>query len=184
MQYVQLQVQRIDCFICLRLSHFVQVYGFQGEVASKVDSGCFELFTEVFNYIPLAARLQEKVFVVHGGLFSEDNVTLDDIRKVDRVQQPPESGLMCELLWSDPHPMRGRQPSKRGVGLQFGPDVTAAFLKHNNLKLIIRSHEVKEEGYEIEHNGQLITVFSAPNCKLRSNSAAREGRSCTYCDDV
>ena len=30
--------------------------------------------------------------VMHGGLFSEDNVTLDDIRKVDRNRQPPETG--------------------------------------------------------------------------------------------
>lgn len=29
--------------------------------------------------------------------------------------------------------------------------------------LVVRSHEVKDEGYEIEHDGRLITVFSAPN---------------------
>ncbi|RWW24998.1 hypothetical protein GW17_00010693, partial [Ensete ventricosum] len=29
--------------------------------------------------------------------------------------------------------------------------------------LVVRSHEVKDEGYEIEHSGKLITVFSAPN---------------------
>jgi serine/threonine-protein phosphatase 5 len=29
--------------------------------------------------------------------------------------------------------------------------------------LIVRSHEVKDEGHEIEHDGKLITVFSAPN---------------------
>lgn len=31
------------------------------------------------------------------------------------------------------------------------------------LELIIRSHEVKENGYQVEHDGKLITVFSAPN---------------------
>lgn len=40
---------------------------------------------------------------------------------------------MCEVLWSDPQPLPGRGPSKRGVGLSFGPDVTEAFLKENNL---------------------------------------------------
>lgn len=51
---------------------------------------------------------------MHGGLFAKDDVTLDDIRQTDRNRQPPEEGIMCELLWSDPQPMRGRSPSKRG----------------------------------------------------------------------
>lgn len=40
---------------------------------------------------------------------------------------------MCEILWSDPQRAPGRAPSKRGVGLAFGPDVTDRFLKDNNL---------------------------------------------------
>lgn len=40
---------------------------------------------------------------------------------------------MCELLWSDPQPQLGRGPSKRGVGLSFGEDVTKRFLQENNL---------------------------------------------------
>ena len=62
---------------------------------------------------------------------------------------------------------------KRGVGLSFGPDVTAKFLENNNLKLVVRSHEVKDEGYEVEANGKLITVFSAPNyCDQMGNKGA------------
>jgi serine/threonine-protein phosphatase 5 len=49
---------------------------------------------------------------------------------------------MCECLWSDPAPEQGRQASKRGVGLQFGPDITQQFLKDNRLELVVRSHEV------------------------------------------
>ena len=100
---------------------------------------------------------------MHGGLFAEDGITLDDIAKTDRNRQPPESGIMCDLLWSDPQSLKGRAPSKRGVGCHFGPDVTERFLKENNLKYIIRSHEVKMEGYEVAHEGKCITVFSAPN---------------------
>lgn len=40
---------------------------------------------------------------------------------------------MCELLWSDPQPQPGRGPSKRGVGLSFGGDITKRFLQENNL---------------------------------------------------
>jgi serine/threonine-protein phosphatase 5 len=100
---------------------------------------------------------------MHGGLFSNDEVTLDDIRSIDRNRQPPEDGIMCELLWSDPQPQMGRSPSKRGVGIQFGPDVTDTFLSKNKLDYVIRSHEVKPEGYEVLHDGKCITIFSAPN---------------------
>jgi len=140
-----------------------QIYGFEGEVLHKYDQKCFQLFTEAFNLLPLGHVLNKKALVVHGGLFSKDGVTLDDIRKIQRNRQPPESGLMCEVLWSDPTPLKGRQPSKRGVGLSFGPDVTERFLAENKLQLLVRSHEVKQEGYEVAHGGKCITVFSAPN---------------------
>lgn len=52
----------------------------------------FDLFSEVFNYLPLACCLGEKVLVVHGGLFSEDGVKLEDIKKIDRNRQPPDQG--------------------------------------------------------------------------------------------
>lgn len=139
------------------------MYGFTGEVTSKYSSQMADMFTQVYNWLPLCHCLNNRVLVMHGGLFSQDNVVLDDIRAIDRNRQPPEEGLMCELLWSDPQPQNGRGPSKRGVGCQFGPDVTESFLKLNKLDYVIRSHEVKERGYEVAHNGKCITVFSAPN---------------------
>ncbi|XP_072929717.1 serine/threonine-protein phosphatase 5 [Epargyreus clarus] len=150
-----------------------RMYGFRGEVTSKYTSQMADLFTEVYNWLPLAHCINNRVLVMHGGLFSKDDVTLDDIRSVDRNKQPPEDGIMCELLWSDPQPMNGRAPSKRGVGCQFGPDVTANFLQRNGLDYIIRSHEVKNEGYEVAHDGKCITVFSAPNyCDTMGNLGA------------
>nr|CAG4649214.1 EOG090X03S1 [Scapholeberis mucronata]SVE93533.1 EOG090X03S1 [Scapholeberis mucronata] len=140
-----------------------QMYGFEGEVKSKYSKQMAELFTEVYNWLPLCHCLNQRVLVMHGGLFSRDDITLDDIRTTDRNRQPPEDGIMCELLWSDPQPMKGRSPSKRGVGIQFGPDVTARFLERNHLDYVIRSHEVKADGYEEAHDGKCITVFSAPN---------------------
>ncbi|XP_028778504.1 serine/threonine-protein phosphatase 5-like isoform X3 [Neltuma alba] len=150
-----------------------KIYGFEGEVRSKLSDTFVELFAEVFCCLPLAHVINDKVFVVHGGLFSVDGVKLSDIRAINRFCEPPEEGLMCELLWSDPQPLPGRGPSKRGVGLSFGPDVTKSFLQENNLELVVRSHEVKDEGYEIEHDGKLITVFSAPNyCDQMGNKGA------------
>lgn len=133
----------------------------------------YNLFCETFCYLPLAHVLRNEVFIVHGGLFSVDNVTLEDLNKEDRLREPPEQGRVVEMLWSDPCPTKGRFPSRRGVGVNFGPDVTENFLKTNNLSMVVRSHEMKDEGYEVEHDGKLITIFSAPNyCDQMKNKGA------------
>jgi len=100
---------------------------------------------------------------MHGGLYSDLNVTLDDIRKEDRRKEIPERGIMCETLWSDPCSENGIQPSHRGIGVRFGPDVSFAFCELNKIDKIIRSHECKNEGFEIMHDGRVTTIFSAPN---------------------
>lgn len=166
-----------DNFHLLRGNHETdnmnQMYGFEGEVKAKYTAQMFQLFSEVFQWLPLAQCINNKVLVMHGGLFSEDGVTLEDLRKIERNRQPPDSGPMCDLLWSDPQPQNGRSISKRGVSCQFGPDVTERFLKQNNLDFIVRSHEVKAEGYEVTHSGKCITVFSAPNyCDQMGNKGA------------
>lgn len=144
-------------------SNMNQMYGFTGEVTAKYTSTMADMFTQVFNWLPLCHCINKKILIMHGGLFKSDNVTLDDLRKIDRNQQPPEEGLMCELLWSDPHQWPGWGPSKRGVGIQFGPDITKRFCDQNGLDYIVRSHEVKDIGYAVTHDGKCITVFSAPN---------------------
>ena len=152
-----------------------QLYGFKNEVIDKYgkDDKMYECFSEFFKSLPLGHILNKQILVVHGGLFSKDGVTIDEIKKIDRFREIPESGLMSELLWSDPCKEKGRMPSKRGVGMSFGPDVAAKFLEENNLKLLIRSHEVKMEGYEIEPEGKVITLFSAPNyCDQMGNKGA------------
>ena len=158
-----------------------QMYGFEGECKHKYSSQVYEFFAQVFQVLPLAhclmgmdgSDLAAKVLVMHGGLFSQEGVKLDDIRKIDRNRQPPSEGLMCEILWSDPMPYSGKVVSKRGIAIAFGPDITEEFCENNQLDYIIRSHEVKHEGYEVAHNGKCITVFSAPNyCDTMGNYGA------------
>ena len=138
-----------------------KIYGFEQEVLSKYDSTVYEAFIRFFFSLPLAHCINKEILVVHGGLFSKDGVTLNDIRKIKRFREVPESGIMCELLWSDPSSINGRHPSNRGIAITFGPDVVKNFLKDNKLVKLVRSHECKSEGYEII--GDVITVFSAPN---------------------
>ncbi|ESK96591.1 serine threonine-protein phosphatase 5 [Moniliophthora roreri MCA 2997] len=158
-------------------------YGFEGEVKHKHGDQTYKLFAYVFTTLPLSTLIHaskppktktsqtilspqgmKRYFVVHGGLFSKDDVTLDDVRRIERVgRQPGQSGLMCELLWTDPQAMPGRGPSKRGVGIAYGPDVTKKWCTANGVTGVIRSHEVRQNGYEVEHDGLCTTVFSAPN---------------------
>ncbi|GAA5961652.1 hypothetical protein JCM21900_004629 [Sporobolomyces salmonicolor] len=164
-----------------------KVYGFEGEMKKKYSELTYKLCEEVFIALPLATLVsassppridatpnppnptlhlgKKRFFVVHGGLFSQDSVTLADIRAVPRktIKQPGQEGLMCEMLWCDPQDAVGRGPSKRGVGLGFGPDVTSRWTEANEVTAVIRSHEVRQGGYSVEHGGLLITVFSAPN---------------------
>lgn len=169
-----------------------RVYGFEGECKAKYNERTFKLFSESFSALPLATLVGSKYLVLHGGLFSDDKVTLDDIRALNRhnQRQPGQSGLMMEMLWTDPQATPGRAPSKRGVGMQFGPDITKRFCDNNGLDAIIRSHEVRMEGYEEEHDGKCITgtlclsqayllflifceVFSAPKyCDSTENKGA------------
>ena len=171
-----------------------KIYGFEGEIHHKYDIIVMQHFAIVFRWLPLAAVISNNkgpsplsVFVVHGGISTNianianseaDNkgvgaVSLASIEAVVRGREPPESGLMADLLWSDPQPLNGRSLSKRGVGFSFGPDYTAAFLEKNNLQLLVRSHEVKDEGYVVEHDGKCITIFSAPNyCDQMGNKGA------------
>ncbi|KAJ2535807.1 Palmitoyl-protein thioesterase 1, partial [Coemansia sp. RSA 1933] len=181
-----------DTFLLNRGNHesvdMNRLYGFEGEVHHKYATQgkrVFALFQETFEALPVAHLIQEKIFVVHGGLYSRETaknsrvpdgdciVRLSELREMARFHQPHFSSLLCESLWSDPQKQMGRAPNPRGTAIQYGPDVTKEFCDANGLKMVIRSHQHMEEGYEIAHDGQMVTVFSAPNyCDSFGNKGA------------
>lgn len=66
------------------------IYGFKGEVEAKFnDIGVYEAFSEFFCALPLSYVINKKVMICHGGLPSQDGVTLDQIRAIDRFTEPP-----------------------------------------------------------------------------------------------
>ncbi|GLT90212.1 hypothetical protein SLE2022_081570 [Rubroshorea leprosula] len=106
---------------------------------------------------------EAKILCMHGGL-SPELENLNQIREIQRPTEIPDSGLLCDLLWSDPNPkIEGWGESDRGVSCTFGADVVHDFLDKNDLDLICRGHQVVEDGYEFFANRRLVTIFSAPN---------------------
>ena len=105
-------------------------------------------FLNFFRFLPLGHILNNKIIVIHGGLFSKEGLAINELKNLDRGIDVPTEGLMTELLWSDPKEGNGWEPSERGAGVYFREDVTEKFLKENNLILLIRSHEVIIEGYK------------------------------------
>ena len=91
-----------------------------------------------------------------------------------RPTDVPDTGLLCDLLWSDPEKsVTGWSENDRGVSFTFGPDIVHKFLQKHDLDLICRAHQVVEDGYEFFAKRQLVTLFSAPNyCGEFDNAGA------------
>ncbi|KAK9143870.1 hypothetical protein Syun_013270 [Stephania yunnanensis] len=119
--------------------------------------------SDCFNCMPIVAVIDKRVLCVHGGL-SPDLNTLDQIQNISRPTDVPDHGLLCDLLWADPHSsVQGWGENDRGVSHTFGADKVAEFLDKNDLDLICRGHQVVENGYEFFAKRRLVTIFSAPN---------------------
>ena len=111
------------------------------------------------------------VLCVHGGL-SPLIDTVDKIRLLDRKQEVPHEGAMCDLLWSDPDEIDGWGLSPRGAGFLFGADIVKMFNYRNDLSLIARAHQLVMEGFKEMFDSSIVTVWSAPNYCYRCGNVA------------
>ena len=153
-------------------TEITQLYGFYDECLQKYgNANVWKIFTDLFNYLPLCAILENKMFCLHGGL-SPDIQTIDEIRKLDRKKDVPSSGAMCDLLWSDPEERTGWGVSSRGAGYIFGKDISQKFTEKNNLMMINRAHQLVMNGYAWSHDNLVCTLFSAPNYCYRCGNQA------------
>ncbi|KOB71998.1 Serine/threonine-protein phosphatase [Operophtera brumata] len=108
---------------------------------NALENMVLSLYGEIFDYLSLSAIIDGRIFCVHGGL-SLSIQTLDQIRTIDRKQEVPHDGPMCDLLWSDPEDM------------------------------ICRAHQLVMEGYKWHFNETVLTVWSAPNYCYRCGNVA------------
>ena len=149
-----------------------RIYGFYDECKRRYNVRIWKSFTELFNYLPVAAIIDDKILCMHGGL-SPELKNIQNIADITRPTDIPDTGLLCDLLWSDPDKDAVEyDENDRGVSVIFGEKIVQDFNKKNDLDLIIRAHQVVDDGYEFFAQRQLITIFSAPNyCGEFDNSA-------------
>ncbi|EIE88121.1 hypothetical protein G6F46_010469 [Rhizopus delemar] len=164
-------------FFILRGNHesasINRIYGFYDECKRRYNIKLWKTFTDCFNCLPIAAIIDEKILCMHGGL-SPDLQSMEQIRRVMRPTDIPDTGLLCDLLWSDPDKdIVGWSGNDRGISFTFGADIVSKFLQKHDLDLICRAHQVVEDGYEFFAKRQLVTLFSAPNyCGEFDNAGA------------
>lgn len=157
------------------------LFGFRLECIERLGDAegvkAWQRLNELFNWLPLAALIEEKVLCMHGGIGRSIN-SIQEIEVLKRPLNMEEGGLtLMDLLWSDPtvnDAVEGVQPSPRGPGLvTFGPDRVMEFCRNNGLQMIVRAHECVMDGFERFAQGHLITLFSATNyCGTANNAGA------------
>ena len=143
---IALKLRWPDRIVILRGNHesrqITQVYGFYDECVRKFgNADVWKAFTDLFDYFPITALIEGRVFALHGGL-SPSLDSLNQVRKLDRVREIPHEGIYCDMMWSDPDDRNGFGVSSRGAGYTFGRDVTAKFCKENNLDFVARAHQM------------------------------------------
>ncbi|XP_031563907.1 serine/threonine-protein phosphatase 2B catalytic subunit alpha isoform-like [Actinia tenebrosa] len=166
--------------------HLTEYFTFKTECKIKYSEAVYDACMDSFDCLPLAALMNQQFLCVHGGLSPEIH-TLDDIKKLDRIKEPPAFGPMCDLLWSDPLEDYGNEKTSehfshntvRGCSYFYSYPATCEFLQNNNLLSVIRAHEAQDAGYRMYRKSQatgfpsLITIFSAPNyLDVYNNKAA------------
>ena len=144
-----------------RISNF---YGFYDEINSKYGINLYENFHKVFTFLPLCAILNETTFCVHGGIGPNLNL-LSDLKNLEKPSDIFGISNFVDLLWSDPRKISSNfTPNSRGCGHYFSKNSLIEFLKNNNLKRLIRSHEVCVDGIDFPFIEDIcITIFSNTN---------------------
>ncbi|CAJ1964046.1 unnamed protein product [Cylindrotheca closterium] len=150
-----------------------RIYGFHDECGRKYSNKLYKAFVKAFNCLPVVAVIDETVVCMHAGI-SPSLMDLDEVNKKERPCEIPEEGWMCDFVWADPDPdVKGFEESDRGVSYLFGGDALCQFLEKNDYELVVRGHQVVEDGYQFFHERKLVTLFSAPNyCGEFDNAGA------------
>ena len=75
------------------------IFSYKGK--RRYNIKLWKIFIDVFNCLPVAAMIEDRILCMHGGLSPELN-SIEQIKKIEKPTDVPDSGLLCDLLWSDP----------------------------------------------------------------------------------
>jgi serine/threonine-protein phosphatase 6 catalytic subunit len=181
-------VETLELLLCLKLKYPGHItllrgnhesrqicfsYGFYEEISRKYgNANPWRYFNDLFDYLPIGAIIEGKIFCIHGGL-SPLISTIDQIRLLNRKQEIPHEGAFCDLMWSDPDDIETWIVSCRGAGYIFGWKVVSEFNRINDIELVCRAHQLVNEGFKYWFRDQnLVTVWSAPNYCYRCGNKA------------
>jgi diadenosine tetraphosphatase ApaH/serine/threonine PP2A family protein phosphatase len=151
------------------------------------EESVFNIINEFFEYLPLAAIIEDQIICLHGGIGANCNY----IHEIEAIERPLDvvheasnktQQIVMDILWSDPtdndeeigiQPNLLRDSNNYGNIVKYGPDIVKKFLHQNNLNMIIRAHECVLDGFERFASGSLITLFSATDyCRRHNNAGA------------
>ncbi|CAF0863250.1 unnamed protein product [Rotaria sordida] len=172
------------------LRNVQDMFQFHGECRRKfgIDLGeqVWEEINRCFDAMPICALVDNRILCVHGGIPSLDNKN-DFFKLVSQIPCPlrdpeNESPLAWELLWNDPlsNDIRDLDNTnnefilnvRRGTGFFFSSKALNDFLYQNSLSYVVRAHEVQQQGFKVQLNGRLLTVFSSSHYCGGENEAA------------
>jgi len=140
-----------------------RIYGFFNECKKDWDVKTWKVFCDTFNSMPLAAIVSGKIFCVHGGL-SRELTNLDQIRRLVRPFDVPDTGLICDLLWADfDEDTPGWAESERGVSYTFGLDKLQDFCKNLGFDFVVCGSQVQEHGFQWFGNKELVKIWGCTN---------------------
>ena len=164
--------------------NMTETFTFRGEVLKRYDVEIYDLFMEVFDNMPVSCNISNKYLAMHGGI-SPSLQELDQINEIDRRQEVPLNGMLCDLLWADPmddqEAVNGvfKDNPERDCSNYFGKKPVKSLMRKHRLLSIFRGHQVKQEGFYMHRWGAkesfpyVITIFSAPNyCGSYKNKAS------------
>lgn len=140
-------------------------YGFYEECKKNYDIKVWEWFNELFDWFPISAIIDSRILCTHGGI-SPSLKSVTQLKRIKRPCQVPESGLICDLLWSDPdNNCDSFNDNDRGTSYVYGFRSVEEFLEKSELELMVRAHQAIFNGYDFPFapHKNVVTVFSAPN---------------------